>query len=67
MSQNVTGWMQLAQVRARIVFYRQSLAAGCCEQDNEILAFINLRNLLDWHSEHKLDKTDCISVCLLIR
>jgi hypothetical protein len=46
-----------------IVFYRHSLAAVCCEQGNIILSFINLRELLEWHSEHKLDKTDCTPVC----
>ena len=55
--------MQLAQDRVRIAFYRQSLAAGFCEQGNEIFSLINLRELLDWHSENKLDKTDCTLVC----
>jgi hypothetical protein len=46
-----------------IFFYRQRLAAGCCEHDNEILSFINLMELLDWQSKHKLDKTVCTPVC----
>ena len=36
---------------------------SCCEHDNEILSFINMMELLDWQSKHKLDKTVCTPVC----